>query len=502
MGEDLVPAFAGAVDQRVGEQRGVEVAVGGQVGRAAHAVGDHQREQLLGLLGREQLERQPEGLGPGDLAQHLLLALLGARQPDAAALHPAAVQLAVELHRVHHHPRQRDAAAQLADQPGGVKRRAAGELVAVQHDDIALAALGEVVGDRGAPDPTADDDHAGAGGEVAGPNHLEPRPGSGVGGRRSHSARPGPRDAWPGEVPAGVPREIKVELGDDALDHAPGGLPGVGHDSHQGQGRPAFGVRRLAVVGLEQAVLGGRVELVVDGQVAEIEQPMAHSGVLPVDEDCGRRIAAAGEEVGREQIVVAGDGIGERQDLGDASGQFARRPIALGQRVAGLGDDPFVVGQELGDPETGRQPQLGVVKGAQGARRRRGGGPQLIGIDRLTRDELGDQVPVPGRHQGGSDAQAGRLRGGQAFGLTVDPEQSRAGTGQAQDTFTFPEAHPEVAIGDAAVQRHGARRRRSRAARRELANDRARERSSARNLAVKAQFLYLPPVRPLGSVGR
>jgi hypothetical protein len=41
-----------------------------------------------------------------------------------------------------------------------MKRRAAGQLVAVEQDDVALAQPGEMVSDRGAPHATADDDHA------------------------------------------------------------------------------------------------------------------------------------------------------------------------------------------------------------------------------------------------------------------------------------------------------------------------------------------------------
>ena len=114
VGEDLRPAGPRPVGQRGGQQRRVEIAVGCQVGAAAHAVGVHQREQLLRLLGRDQLQRQAEGPRPGDLAQHLLLALRGAGEADPAALHPAAVERAVELDRVHHHARQRQARAQLA----------------------------------------------------------------------------------------------------------------------------------------------------------------------------------------------------------------------------------------------------------------------------------------------------------------------------------------------------------------------------------------------------
>ena len=57
---------------------------------------------------------------PAGLAAQLLHALLARRQPDAAALDPAAglAELPVELDRVHHHLRQVHRAAQLADEPG------------------------------------------------------------------------------------------------------------------------------------------------------------------------------------------------------------------------------------------------------------------------------------------------------------------------------------------------------------------------------------------------
>jgi hypothetical protein len=158
--EDAAAAGACSLGERARQQRRVEVAVARQVGGAAHAVGAHQRKQLARLLGGDQLQRQAERLRPGHLAQDLLLALGRAREADAAALHPAAVERAVELDGVHHHARQRDTRTQLADEAGGVEGRAAGELVALEQHDIALAELGEVVGDRGAADAATDDDHA------------------------------------------------------------------------------------------------------------------------------------------------------------------------------------------------------------------------------------------------------------------------------------------------------------------------------------------------------
>ena len=82
-------ALAGALGERERELRGVEVAVRRKPGRAEHAVGRHQREELLRLLGRDQLERQPERLRPARLAAQLLHALLARREPDARRTRPS-----------------------------------------------------------------------------------------------------------------------------------------------------------------------------------------------------------------------------------------------------------------------------------------------------------------------------------------------------------------------------------------------------------------------------
>ena len=173
-GVDRAAAAPRAVGERVGQLRRVQVAVGRQPGGAEHAVGDHQREALLRLLGRDQLQREPERLRPAGLAPRLLPALRRAGEPDAAALGPAGVELAaaelpVELDRVHHHLRQRHARPELADQPRGVERRAARELVAVEQHDVAPAQLGQVVGDRRPADAAADDHAARGRGQVTAP---------------------------------------------------------------------------------------------------------------------------------------------------------------------------------------------------------------------------------------------------------------------------------------------------------------------------------------------
>ncbi len=187
VGEHAPAAPARAVGQSVGELRGVEVAVGGEVGGGAHAVGDHEREELARLLGGDPLQRQPERARPRHLAVELLLAFLGAGEPDPSALDPPRVGLrlaaepAVELDAVHHHPGQRERPPELADEPGRVERRTARQLAAIEQDHVAFAELGQVVGDRGPADPAADDDHAGTSGQLTRTRHRATLP---VEGRR------------------------------------------------------------------------------------------------------------------------------------------------------------------------------------------------------------------------------------------------------------------------------------------------------------------------------
>ena len=146
-GEDRAAALARAVGERVRELGGIEVAVGRQPRRAEHSVGRHQREHLARLVGRDQLEREAERLRPPGLAPQLLHPLLARGEADAAALDPAGIELGlvaeppVELDRVHHHLRQRDRAAKLAHEAGGVEGRARGQLGALEQDDVLPAQL-------------------------------------------------------------------------------------------------------------------------------------------------------------------------------------------------------------------------------------------------------------------------------------------------------------------------------------------------------------------------
>ena len=90
-------------------------------------------------------------------------AALGAREADAAVLLEAGrlpglgLEPEVQLGGILREPRQVGRRAQLPDQPGGVPGRAAGQLLALEQHHLAPAELGQMVGDRAADHPAADD---------------------------------------------------------------------------------------------------------------------------------------------------------------------------------------------------------------------------------------------------------------------------------------------------------------------------------------------------------
>ena len=79
----------------------------------------------------------------------------------AGILAGLAAQLGVEADRVHHHPRQADRRAQLADEARRVPGRAGREVVLLDEHDVLPAEPREVVGDAAAADASADHDGPG-----------------------------------------------------------------------------------------------------------------------------------------------------------------------------------------------------------------------------------------------------------------------------------------------------------------------------------------------------
>ena len=72
LGPDPGAPLARSRGERVGEPGRIEPAVGRQPDRAEDAVGRHQREAVLRLLRRDELEREAERLGPARLPAQLL----------------------------------------------------------------------------------------------------------------------------------------------------------------------------------------------------------------------------------------------------------------------------------------------------------------------------------------------------------------------------------------------------------------------------------------------
>ena len=161
---DLGAAPARSLGEREGQLARVDVAVAREVGRPEHAVGRHRREERLRLGRGDELERQSERLRPAGLARDLLEPLGRRGEAQRADLAPARLEpdlrleRAVELDRAHHHPRQRERASQLADEPGGVECRAARQIGPLDEDDIVPAEPRQPVEDRAAADTAADHD--------------------------------------------------------------------------------------------------------------------------------------------------------------------------------------------------------------------------------------------------------------------------------------------------------------------------------------------------------
>ena len=170
--DNLCPARARALGQRLGDVDGVGVAIRRDVDSADQIADLKDRGHFLDLLGRDHVHRQIEHLGHRRAALQFLEAFLIGRHRDRAALAitrrlpgfrlKPAVQFAGVLGELGHV----DRGAQLPDKAGGMPGGAAGQLLAFAQHDVLPADLGQVIGDRGADHPATDDDHAGTIGKV------------------------------------------------------------------------------------------------------------------------------------------------------------------------------------------------------------------------------------------------------------------------------------------------------------------------------------------------
>ena len=166
-GRDLRSAAPRTFGERERQLARVDVAVGRQERRAEDAVRGHRREELLRLVGRDQLERQTERLRPARLPRDLLHPLGRRREPERSDLVPARLEThfglerAVEVDALHHHPRERERAAELTNQARRVEGRPARELGALDEHHVLPAESCEPVEDGAAADSASDHDCAG-----------------------------------------------------------------------------------------------------------------------------------------------------------------------------------------------------------------------------------------------------------------------------------------------------------------------------------------------------
>src|SRR2546427_3246856 len=108
---------------------------------------------------------------------------------------------------------------------------------------------------------------------------------------------------------AGVAREVEVELGNRLLQDPPHRLAVVGHEAHQPESRVLGGGDSTEVRHQQRRLVVLR-QLMVDGEIAKVEEAIAHSRILPIHDPNGDAVI---DEVGVEQVVVAEHGrLGER----------------------------------------------------------------------------------------------------------------------------------------------------------------------------------------------
>ena len=165
--------------------------------------------------------------------------------------------------------------------------------------------------------------------------------------------------------------EVEVQLGHGRLHHAPHRLAEVRHEAHELE---CLDVCRadVADVRLEQHLALRRVELVVDGEVREIEEAIAHTRVLPVDDP---EPLAVVQEVRIQEVVVARNRhVGSASSL-DPAGDLVRPLVCVGRLPTAL----------LGRPPIGLDHAEGVERARDHGTvvirpKRCGDAPQHLGL--------------------------------------------------------------------------------------------------------------------------
>jgi hypothetical protein len=194
-------------------------------------------------------------------------------------------------------------------------------------------------------------------------------------------------------------------------------------------------------------------ELVVDREVGEVEETVAHAGVLPVDDPDASSVV---DEVRIQEVVVA------RREPRWASRSFDRIGDVLRPDVV-VGHGNAVVARclrELLDDAEGIEPagDRGAVVDAPERLGDAGDGlrpAHLLDRDRTSLDEAGDQVAL--RLDEGCDLRADAGRSGRDRSLVlvgaIDSEELRVRAADAQDERLPVDDDLEVVVRDPAAER-------------------------------------------------
>jgi len=159
-------AESGALGERLGHVRRIDARVIREIERRLEVADIGQRPHALDLVGGDFVRFDAETFCHVNAAAHLFGLVRGHRQLNGTAadeprrLSGLRFELAIEVLGIFGEPCLRFGVAQGSQEARRMPGRTRRELRLLEHNDVAASELGEVIRDRTADDPAADDDHA------------------------------------------------------------------------------------------------------------------------------------------------------------------------------------------------------------------------------------------------------------------------------------------------------------------------------------------------------